>query len=108
MSDFLALLNKGRVTGPGSGVSDSIPAKIMSNKGNVPAALSEGEYVIRADAVSKLGGGATDPGVKVLDALVQMLLVMDRDTAAMYADIILETGKLALDTKPKIEDDTLA
>lgn len=46
----------GDVRGPGTGRSDSIPA-----------ALSDGEYVIDAETVALLGDGSTDAGADMLD-----------------------------------------
>lgn len=51
----------GSLSGPGDGMSDSIPA----NGGNVK--LSTGEYVVPADAVSMLGNGDNKAGSKMLD-----------------------------------------
>lgn len=48
------------VKGAGDGTSDDIPAM-----------LSEGEYVIPAHVVSALGNGSNDAGAKALDALQQ-------------------------------------
>lgn len=47
-----------QVKGPGNGTSDDIPAM-----------LSDGEYVIPAHVVSALGNGSNDAGAKALDAL---------------------------------------
>ena len=48
----------GFIEGPGSGKSDSIPAMIYQNGGPVQeAALSDGEFVMTADAVKGAGGG---------------------------------------------------
>lgn len=58
------------VEGPGDGMSDSIPAEI---NGNQPAALTDGEYVFPADAVSHLGNGSTKAGVKQLDNMVSRI-----------------------------------
>lgn len=93
----------GKMIGAGTGVSDSIPAAVQTDNGFDPALLSEGEYVVRADAVSALGGGATDPGVKVLDTLVEMLLQMDREASALFGESIIQVGKqiLAVPTKDK-------
>jgi hypothetical protein len=52
---------------PGKGMDDDVPAQI---DGQVPAALSEGEFVIPADVVSMLGDGNTDGGYKVLSGLL--------------------------------------
>lgn len=49
--------------GPGTGLSDDIPASIG---GSQPAALADGEFVISSDVVSALGGGSTDAGAKKL------------------------------------------
>lgn len=49
--------------GPGTGLSDNIPATI---NGKQPARLADGEFVVSADVVSALGGGSTEAGAKVL------------------------------------------
>ena len=54
------------VKGSGTGLSDSIPARI----GNQPVALADGEYVIPADVVSMMGDGSTDAGGRTLDQIV--------------------------------------
>ena len=46
------------IKGAGTGVSDSIPAR-----------LSDGEYVIDAQTVSMLGDGSSDAGAKKLDQM---------------------------------------
>jgi hypothetical protein len=48
--------NGGQVEGPGTGTSDSVPAKVD----NKPIRLSAGEYVIPADVVKKFGVSAFD------------------------------------------------
>jgi hypothetical protein len=48
---ILALQGGGEITGPGSGTSDSIPAR-----------LSDGEFVMTADAVRGIGNGNRDLG----------------------------------------------
>jgi hypothetical protein len=48
-----------RVQGPGTGLDDSIPAR-----------LSQGEYVIPADVVSMMGDGSTEAGGQKLDELL--------------------------------------
>lgn len=50
------------VRGPGSGRSDDIPAR-----------LSDGEYVFDAETVALLGDGSTDEGARRLDALRRKL-----------------------------------
>jgi len=48
----------GFIEGPGTGTSDSIPAMIYQNGGPVQEArLSDGEFVMTADAVRGAGGG---------------------------------------------------
>ena len=48
----------GYIEGPGTGKSDSIPAAIYQNGGRVQEArLSDGEFVMTADAVKGAGGG---------------------------------------------------
>jgi len=51
-----------------SGAMGEIPGGGRAD--DVPAMLSEGEYVIPADIVSMVGDGNTDAGVKAFDALV--------------------------------------
>jgi len=50
---------QGKVSGQGGGQDDAVPAK-----------LSDGEYVIPADAVAHLGDGSSDAGGKALDKMV--------------------------------------
>lgn len=52
----------GPVSGEGGGQDDVIPA-----------ALSDGEYVISADVVSALGDGSTEAGAKKLDAMMDQV-----------------------------------
>ena len=48
----------GMISGPGTGKSDSIPAAIYQDGGRVQEArLSDGEFVMTADAVKGAGGG---------------------------------------------------
>jgi hypothetical protein len=49
--------------GPGTGLSDDIPATIGDKQ---PARLAAGEFVVSSDVVSNLGGGSTDAGAKML------------------------------------------
>jgi hypothetical protein len=58
---------EGMLSGPGDGMSDSIPARI---DGKQEARLATGEFVIPADVVSHLGNGASEPGAKVLYAMM--------------------------------------
>ena len=53
----------GYIEGPGTGTSDSIPATIYQNGGPVQEArLSDGEFVMTADAVRGAGGGNRNAG----------------------------------------------
>jgi hypothetical protein len=53
----------GYIEGPGTGTSDSIPATIYQNGGPVQEArLSDGEFVMTADAVRGAGGGDRNAG----------------------------------------------
>jgi hypothetical protein len=56
--------------GPGTGLSDHIPAKIGARQ---PARLADGEFVISADVVSALGGGSTDSGARKLYAMMDRI-----------------------------------
>lgn len=56
------------LSGPGDGMSDSIPAVI---DGKEPAALGSGEYVLSAQVVSALGNGSTEAGARLLDEFVK-------------------------------------
>ena len=49
---------QGHIQGPGTGQSDSIPA-----------ALSNGEYVLDSEVVAALGDGSTEAGAKALDGM---------------------------------------
>lgn len=57
----------GLLRGPGTGMSDGIPALI---DGAQPARLARDEYVMPADAVSALGDGSSEAGAEELDKLV--------------------------------------
>jgi predicted nucleic acid-binding Zn-ribbon protein len=50
------------VKGPGDGTSDSVPAM-----------LADGEFVIPADVVSKLGNGSNDAGASALSQMMQLI-----------------------------------
>jgi hypothetical protein len=56
--------------GPGDGLSDSIPAVV---DGQQPSALSTGEFVVPADAVSHLGNGDNKTGAKELYGMIDRL-----------------------------------
>lgn len=61
----------GMVMGPGDGTSDSVPAVV---NGQEPAALSDGEFVVPAMAVAKLGNGSSKAGAEKLQQMVNSLL----------------------------------
>jgi hypothetical protein len=63
---------RGKVSGPGDGQDDMVPAKMgnFQDAGGQDVLLSDGEYIIPADAVSDLGNGSTDAGANVLDRMV--------------------------------------
>lgn len=54
----------------GDGSSDSVPAMI---DGQVPAKLSQGEFIVPADAVSALGNGDTQSGHRQLQAMTNRI-----------------------------------
>jgi hypothetical protein len=62
----------GYLDGPGTGLSDSIPATI---EGKQPARLADGEFVVSADVVSALGEGSSKAGsqrlYKMMDRIRQ-------------------------------------
>ena len=109
--DLISLLNQqmnttGKVSGQGNGVSDSVKLPLADKKGNQigRAALSEGEFVIKANTVSNLGGGATDPGAKFLDEFVKIVDQMDTETATTFAQTIEMLGKTLLTEMPSVKD----
>lgn len=106
--DMLGLLQQSlsSIKGNGTGVSDDVPAVMMDRNGKPvgQARLSEGEYVIRADVVSKLGGGATDPGVRFLDEFMKYVDSMDRDSAVKFADMVRMSAETVLDEQVDISD----
>jgi hypothetical protein len=61
------------LSGPGDGVSDSIPAQI---DGQQPAALGDGEFVVDARTVAELGNGSSAAGAKALYAMVDRVHAM--------------------------------
>jgi len=60
----------GAIRGPGDGMSDSISASIDRAE---PIAVSSGETIIPADAVSALGNGSTDAGARELMDMVDRI-----------------------------------
>lgn len=69
LQDLIAGIQQGGAP-QGDGMSDSIPAQ--TSDGGL-ASLSDGEYVVSADAVSGLGNGSTDAGAKHLDGMVDRI-----------------------------------
>ena len=64
----------GMIDGPGTGTSDSIPAQIYQNGGPVQEArLSDGEFVMTADAVRGAGGGNRDAGAARMYQMMNQL-----------------------------------
>ena len=64
----------GMIDGPGTGTSDSIPAQIYQNGGPVQEArLSDGEFVMTADAVRGAGGGDRDAGAAKMYRMMNQL-----------------------------------
>jgi hypothetical protein len=62
ISDLGSYSDGGRLLrGPGTGLSDNIPAQIGARQ---PARLANNEFVLPADVVSAVGGGSTDAGAK--------------------------------------------
>lgn len=109
-TSLLALLTRGnrtlfedggRVSGPGTGISDSVPATI---EGRQPARLSDGEYVLTAEVVSKLGGGSTDAGAQILDQFMEIIMGMEADDASVFSEAMLSMAQTIVDETPKIED----
>jgi hypothetical protein len=76
--------------GPGSGISDDIPATI-GHDGKQPARLATGEFVVPARIVSELGSGDTDAGGKVLQQMVDRVQARRAKTVGK--------GKVAADSK---------
>jgi hypothetical protein len=64
----------GFIEGPGTGTSDSIPATIYQNGGPVQKAmLSDGEFVMTADAVRGAGGGNRGAGAAKMYEMMNRL-----------------------------------
>ena len=64
----------GMIEGPGTGKSDSIPAAIYQNGGRVQEArLSDGEFVMTADAVKGAGGGNRAKGAAEMYKMMNRL-----------------------------------
>ena len=64
----------GMIDGPGTGISDSIPATIYQNGGPVQEArLSDGEFVMTADAVRGAGNGNRNAGAARMYQMMNQL-----------------------------------
>jgi hypothetical protein len=64
----------GYIEGPGTGTSDSIPATIYQNGGPVQEArLSDGEFVMTADAVRGAGNGDRNAGAAKMYEIMSQL-----------------------------------
>ena len=64
----------GFIEGPGTGTSDSIPARIFQNGGPVQEAmLSDGEFVMTADAVRGMGNGNRNAGAAKMYEMMNRL-----------------------------------
>lgn len=60
--------------GPGDGVSDDIPAVINRDDGSSQEArLADGEFVVDAQTVSRLGNGSTEAGARKLYAMMDRI-----------------------------------
>lgn len=59
------------VSGPGDGVSDSIPAQI---DGQAPAQIASGEFIFPARVVSALGNGSSEAGAQVLEDIATRVM----------------------------------
>ena len=98
ISDLGSYSDGGRLLqGPGTGVSDSIPASIA---GKQPARLADGEFVVPARIVSEIGQGSTDAGAR---KLYQM---MDR-IQRKRSETIGKNKQFAKDTKAYEELDKI-
>ena len=78
--------------GPGSGISDDIPAYIGEGD-KEPARLARGEFVVPARAVSELGSGSTDAGGEILQQMVDRIQARRAKTTGK--------GKIAADSKSR-------
>jgi hypothetical protein len=76
--------------GQGDGMSDEIEASIG---GEQDVLLSDGEYVIPADAVAMLGNGSTDAGANRLDEMIARLRMKkygrDKQPPEMKAESVM-------------------
>ena len=67
-----AFFGGGKISGPGDGQSDHIPAQGPG----FDIRLSDGEFVIPADVVSALGAGSSDAGAKRLESAMSKIRTM--------------------------------
>ena len=75
---------QGMIRGQGGGMDDEVMGMIGSSQ---PVAVSPGEYIVPADAVSGLGDGSSDAGAARLDELVESVRKARTGTAKQPAPI---------------------
>jgi hypothetical protein len=75
---------QGLIRGQGGGMDDEVMGMIGSSQ---PVAVSPGEYIVPADAVSGLGDGSSDAGAARLDQLVENVRRARTGTAKQPAPI---------------------
>lgn len=75
---------QGMIRGQGGGMDDEVMGMIGNNQ---PVAVSPGEYIVPADAVSGLGDGSSDAGAAKLDELVENVRKARTGTAKQPAPI---------------------
>ena len=80
----------GLLSGPGTGVSDDIPAEV-GHKEKQRVKLASGEFIFPARAVSELGNGSTEAGGRILQAAVDKIQARRAKTTGK--------GKIAVNSK---------
>jgi len=75
---------QGMIRGQGGGMDDEVMGMIGNNQ---PVAVSPGEYIVPADAVSGMGDGSSDAGAAKLDELVENVRKARTGTAKQPAPI---------------------
>jgi hypothetical protein len=75
---------QGMIRGEGGGMDDEVMGMIGNTQ---PVAVSPGEYIVPADAVSGLGDGSSDAGAAKLDELVQNVRKARTGTAKQPAPV---------------------
>lgn len=75
---------QGMIRGQGGGMDDEVMGMIGNNQ---PVAVSPGEYIVPADAVSGMGDGSSDAGAAKLDELVENVRRARTGTAKQPAPI---------------------